>query len=80
MKSVFICGLNAAATAVELCAFFDDQCRCGDLSFDVRGTAEYEFFAGEYVAFYCSVYLRDSYLDHCFSDFCSGADDQRPVL
>lgn len=75
------CGskLNAAAAAVELGALFDDEGRCGYFAFDVRGAAEYELFAGEDVALDRSIYLRDGYFNYCFSDFCSRADDQRPV-
>ena len=82
MNSAFICGykLNAAAKAVELCAFFDDQCGSSDLSFDVCGAAEHEFFAGEDVAFDGSIYLCDRYLNDGFCHFSSRADDQRPIL
>jgi hypothetical protein len=72
--------LDPAAKTVELCAFFDDQCGSSYLSFDVGGAAEDELFAGENVAFNGSIDLRDRDFDYGFSNFRSGADDQRPVL
>ena len=50
------------------------------MTFDVRSAAEYELLAGENVAFDRSIYLRNRHLDHCFSNFRSSADDERPVL
>src|SRR5690348_6518332 len=71
--------LDPPATAVELCALFDYERRRHDISFDVRGAAEHEFFARENVALHRSVDLRDSNLNHRLRDFRTCAHDQRSV-
>src|SRR6185369_13760611 len=68
--------LDAAAVAVQLRAFFDDEGRGGDLAFDLGSAAEHQFLAGENVAFDSAVDFCDRHLDYCFRDLRAGADDE----
>jgi len=70
---------NAAADAVELGAFFDNQSGGGDVAANVRGAAEDELFAREDVAFYCPIDLRHRDLNDSFRHLRAGAHDQSAV-
>ena len=70
---------DSAATAVELCAFFDHQSGCSDLASHIRRATEHQFFARENVAFDGSVYLCDRNFNDSFCHFCSGADDEGSI-
>jgi Dipeptidyl peptidase IV (DPP IV) N-terminal region len=72
--------LNPSAPAVQLRALLDNQRRGRDLSGDVRSATKHQLLTRENIALDCSVDFCDCHLDHCFRNFGSGADDERPVL
>jgi hypothetical protein len=67
--------LGAAATAVQLCALFDYQSRRRDVSLNIRGAAEDEFFACANVALDSPIDLRYRDRDLSFSNFRTRADN-----
>jgi len=82
MISSHLCALlwlDAAAVAVQLGAFFDDQGRGGDLAFDFGSAAEDEFLAGKNVTLDGAVDFCDRHFDDGFRDLRAGADDECSV-